>query len=504
MYQLLKEIFIIIASFLLLICVQPINAQSQYQMNIANGVLVNSKTFEFDVFIRSISDAFLLTSYQCSLTFNNDIANSGSLSFSYIPGSSKLFNTPYAGIGLNSSDGIQKLTFASMPGIDTINQTAIKVGRFRLRNTNIFNSVDPDINWNFDGHITTILTGSNFSNITIPSDHNAESKTPAKLQVVQVTASGTSSSDNGPEKTVDGKGFSGGDINSIWMASPLPQHLIFDLGYQCTVSFARFSFGNFNDGRVYTYSVFLSNDKVDWTEVVSNATSGFNEWTENQFPANSIRYIKLLITWNNQNYLASVWEAEIWGFASSTPLELVSFTGNVLDNRMELKWTTATEINNKGFEIYRSKDGESRLIGFVEGKGSSSEINDYKFIDETGVKAGTYSYRLKQIDYDGSYEYSEEVTVELVEQVKEYALLQNYPNPFNPVTKIRFQLPEESEVELRVYNSIGEQIAELVKGRLTTGSHEVEFNAGEIASGIYFYQLKTGTYTQIKKMIVMK
>ena len=339
-------------------------AQVNYQMSLANGELIDSNTFEFEVFIKSQGNTFDLTYYQCSFTFNTSIVDSGSLSFVYIPGTSELTNPPSIGIGLNTSDGNQELTFASMPGSNDITSTVKRVGSFRLQNTNTFNGTNLNILWDFEGNITTILTGSNFSNITVPSNHIAEE--------------------------------------------------------------------------------------------------------------------------------------------SPTPVELVGFTANQSDNQVRLTWSTASEINNKGFEINRSINGNNSVIGFVEGKGSSSEINNYKFTDETELRPGIYSYRLKQIDYDGTSEYSDEVRVEIVEQVKEYTLLQNYPNPFNPVTKIRFHLPEEAEVVLTVYNSIGEQITNLVNERLNSGSHEIEFNAVDFASGVYFYQLDAGNYIDIKKMIVMK
>jgi hypothetical protein len=483
------------------------HAQVDYQMSIANGEIVNSNTYEFDIYIRSVGSSFVLSSYQCALTFNTDLVNSGSLSFSYVPGTSGLSNPPSVCVGVNSSDGNKELTFASMPGSDNISSTAIRVGRFRLQNTNPLGTANTSLMWNFVGNITTILTGNNFSEITNPLNHSNELINLVKHNVTGVFATGIADPTYGPEKTIDGMGFYDGDPNSRWAVQPMPQWITFDLGYEQRVCLSKLSFFNFQEGRVYQYSILLSNDSENWYEVVSNASSAPAEWTMDVFPTTSARYIRVdfLSSTNNPSSWANLWEAEIWGYITPTPVELVSFTGNVLNNkRVELKWTTATEINNKGFEIHRSSNGEDQVIGYVEGRGSSSEINNYSFIDEKGVKAGTYSYRLKQIDYDGSYEYSKEVKVEIEEQIKEYALLQNYPNPFNPVTKIRIQLPEESEVELRVYNSIGEQVAELVNGRLMRGSHEIEFNAGEVSSGIYFYQLKTGTYSQIKKMIVMK
>ncbi len=198
------------------------------------------------------------------------------------------------------------------------------------------------------------------------------------------------------------------------------------------------------------------------------------------------------------------------------PVELVSFNAGTEKNDVLLSWTTASETNNKGFKVERSiKNSKLKIknfetIGFVNGNGTSTELNYYSFKDEK-VSAGKYLYRLKQIDFDGSFEYSNEIEVEIGLPDK-FELYQNYPNPFNPTTKIKYSIPSvethggapQQNVLLKVYDVLGNEIATLVNEEKPPGNYEVEFNAKELASGIYFYQLRAGSFTQINKMVLIQ
>jgi N-acetylneuraminic acid mutarotase len=200
----------------------------------------------------------------------------------------------------------------------------------------------------------------------------------------------------------------------------------------------------------------------------------------------------------------STGDGSIWEYDPlSVPVELSSFTASANGKNITLNWSTATETNNYGFEIERSREEkEFYTIGFVNGKGTTTQNQSYTFTDNS-LNSGKYYYRLKQIDYDGSYEYSDVVEVEW-RSFNSYLLEQNYPNPFNPTTKIGFGIRENSNVRLSVYNSIGEEVAVLVDGEMEQGFHQVEFNAGNLPSGIYYYQLKTGSYTATKKLLLLK
>lgn len=148
-------------------------SQVDYQMTLSNGVKVNETTIEFDVIIKSLNNNFTLTSYQCSFLFNQEIANGGQLSFTYVNGSSQLSNLPSFAVGINSNDGEYKLTFASMAGSDLITPAEIVVGRFRIQNSISLINIDPNIRWCFSGFVTTILTGENFQNITSSANHTS-------------------------------------------------------------------------------------------------------------------------------------------------------------------------------------------------------------------------------------------------------------------------------------------------------------------------------------------
>ncbi len=198
------------------------------------------------------------------------------------------------------------------------------------------------------------------------------------------------------------------------------------------------------------------------------------------------------------------------------PVELTSFTATVDKNNVTLFWSTATETNNSGFEIekkkeVRSQKSEWERIGFVKGYGTTTEEHNYFFVDKN-LSAGHYQYRLKQIDYDGSYEYSKTMEISL-EVPAEFSLSQNYPNPFNPTTKIKYRIPQSViagetkqslPVSLKVYDVLGNEIATLVNKEQSPGEYEINFNAAELSTGVYFYQLKAGNFTDTKKMILLR
>jgi hypothetical protein len=185
------------------------------------------------------------------------------------------------------------------------------------------------------------------------------------------------------------------------------------------------------------------------------------------------------------------------------PVELTSFTAEALDQKIILKWTTATELNNNGFEIQRRvTESEFATIGFVKGEGTTTNQKEYSYIDKELVD-GKYLYRLKQIDFNGSYEYSNVIEVD-VRSLNEYALEQNYPNPFNPVTTIGYVLKEKRNAQLMLYNAIGEEVAVLVNEEQDKGFHKVDFNAVYLPSGVYFYRLNAGSYSSVKKMILLR
>jgi photosystem II stability/assembly factor-like uncharacterized protein len=234
------------------------------------------------------------------------------------------------------------------------------------------------------------------------------------------------------------------------------------------------------------------------------------------------------VTWSNQisgtrNLLRSVYFSDAntgtaVGYAGTIlrttdggiPVELVSFTASVNGDKVTLRWSTATETNNRGFAVERfdeSLNNTWQNIGFVIGNGTTTEPKTYSYTDNN-VKPGKYQYRLKQMDFDGSYKYSDEAEVE-VNTPFEFTLEQNYPNPFNPATNIGFSLSSDSKVILEVYNVLGQKAASLINSEMTAGNHKIKFDASNLTSGIYFYTLKAkGTdgsnHIVTKKMILLR
>lgn len=202
-------------------------------------------------------------------------------------------------------------------------------------------------------------------------------------------------------------------------------------------------------------------------------------------------------------------------YDSTVAVELSSFLATVNGNSVVLNWRTASEINNRGFEVERKSLNSGWVnIGFVEGVGNSTSVVFYSFLDEN-VTGTSSKYRLKQLDFDGSFDYSKEVEVDL--NVKDFNLYQNYPNPFNPATKISWQSPIDSWQTLKVYDVLGNEVAILVNEYKPAGSYKVEFNTQSnssasgglsgvksLASGIYYYRLEIGSFAESKKMILLK
>jgi hypothetical protein len=185
------------------------------------------------------------------------------------------------------------------------------------------------------------------------------------------------------------------------------------------------------------------------------------------------------------------------------PVELTSFTATSANDEVNLKWSTATETNNQGFQIERmSANGSFEDVGYVAGFGTTTEPKAYSFVDSK-LESGNYTYRLKQIDFDGTFTYSDEVYVE-VELPLEYSLEQNYPNPFNPSTTIKYSIPEDGFVKLAVYNMLGEEVAAIINTTQKAGRYEVNFNASKLSSGVYVYRIEAANFTASKKLMLMK
>jgi hypothetical protein len=200
---------------------------------------------------------------------------------------------------------------------------------------------------------------------------------------------------------------------------------------------------------------------------------------------------------------ASQYAANIHTVGLTVPVELTTFEAKIQDKEIVLNWTTATEMNNQGFEIQRKyENNEFATIGLVKGHGTTTSPNQYSFVDRP-AESGKYSYRLKQLDFDGKYEFSQVVEVNW-DPVQSYNLAQNYPNPFNPTTTFKFGIMEKVNVKLSVLNLLGEEIAVLINEEKEAGNYTMVFNGVDLPSGVYYYQLKAGNFVDTKKMLLLK
>lgn len=186
------------------------------------------------------------------------------------------------------------------------------------------------------------------------------------------------------------------------------------------------------------------------------------------------------------------------------PVELSNFTSAITGNNVLLSWTTNSESNNYGFDIERSRiNTDWSKIGFVSGKVIPALINNY-FFEDKDLNTGKYKYRLKQIDYNGNYEYYNLANYVEIGTPEKFSLKQNYPNPFNPSTKIEYDIPEDGFVSLKLYDANGREVKSLVSEFKNSGYHTFEFNAAGLSSGVYYYILDSGTFHSSKKLILLK
>jgi glucose/arabinose dehydrogenase len=206
---------------------------------------------------------------------------------------------------------------------------------------------------------------------------------------------------------------------------------------------------------------------------------------------------------NNELYLIS-FNGKIYSFIPTVvPVELISFSATIIDSKVKLDWFTATETNNSGFAVERATDlSNFEELIFIGGNGTTLERNVYSYLDES-VQSGIYHYRLKQIDFDGSFEYLNTVSVDLG-MPGGFVLKQNYPNPFNPITNIEFQLPVSGFISLKVFDVLGNQVKTLINEEKKAGFYQIAFDAFDLPSGVYLYKLSTESFSDIKKMIVLK
>jgi hypothetical protein len=255
------------------------------------------------------------------------------------------------------------------------------------------------------------------------------------------------------------------------------------------------------------YTTYPSNPKIFYYDPVTDTWTYDSDTPEERGLALGFfmpGLAKLFFGGGNMGGSSSNYQTDCWdGDATFIPVELVSFSTFVTGNSVQLNWQTATETNNSGFAIERSRDNATfSQVGFVPGFGTTTEPKSYSYTDNL-VQSGIYYYRLRQVDYDGSTEYSNTIEAEISNPQK-FELVQNYPNPFNPSTTIKFTIPEKEFVSLKVYDVMGNEVSVLLNEEKEDGTHTIEFNASNLASGTYFYKLQAGNFIEIKKMLLLK
>ena len=238
----------------------------------------------------------------------------------------------------------------------------------------------------------------------------------------------------------------------------------------------------------------------------SEGEAGAPEVTNTGTGLDTLRAVALRQYSSSQNIVVDgIRVADSW-VQAPLPVQLTSLTAAAIRGGATVRWSTATETNNYGFDIERRQiGGDSWLkIGFVSGAGTSTSPRDYSYTDE-GVAPGRYAYRIKQIDNGGSFEYFGAVEVEIGIVAKEFNLTQNYPNPFNPATSLSFSLAEPGRAVVKVYNVVGQEIAVLFDQQAEAGRlYQVTFDASQLTTGIYLYTLESGGQRMVRRMALVR
>ena len=238
-------------------------------------------------------------------------------------------------------------------------------------------------------------------------------------------------------------------------------------------------------------------------EQVYKSTDGGSTWNSDFNGANNIALYRIKFTQNGTGFICGSQGMILRNTDYVLPVELTNFTAANSGGNVLLNWNTATETNNSGFNVERETGNSGwQKIAFVPGSGTSTQEHSYKYTDKN-LNSGEYSYRLKQIDFDGKFDYSKTVKITIVSPGK-FVLNQNYPNPFNPTTTISYSIPDESHVTITLFNCLGKEVTNLVDENLQAGDHQSVINGNKLTSGMYFVRMQTGKYSSTIKITLLK
>jgi len=436
-------------------------------------------------------------------------------------------NSPVTGRVDMKPDGVNNVLFVNPFVLDPTGNVLYFAGGQSSNNSGIWRNTSPTTattttGWTFMGN--SEVTGTQVTAVSVSTANSANVLYygTSDGKVYRIDAANTGN----PAKTEvsSGAGFPAGYVSSIAVDPANSANVMV-------------TFSNYNVARVW----YSSNSGGAWTNVSGNLTganspsvrwakiftisgtlhyflatstgvyyttslSGTPTWTQEAVNTVGNVVVMALDFRSSDNTLVAathgrgVFQSTI---AAPLPVELISFAGSYNGSEVSLNWQTATETNNYGFNVERRTDIETwSKIGFIQGHGNSNSPKSYLFSDKNAPSGKVY-YRLKQIDFDGKFEYSNIVEVN-VDVLNRLELQQNYPNPFNPVTTISYNLPNVSKVKLVVYDVTGSGVATLVNDFQSAGKHTVKFNASKIASGVYYYRIQAGDIVQTKKMLLLK
>lgn len=550
-----------IVLFLTIVTSYPIKLYSQtqpgYLMSIANVQRMNNNIYEFDVYMRSTGSIFHLTSYQCVFSFNQSIINNGSLTFSYIQGTSELqYIPPATAVGLINTYGAYVLTFASLPESELITSVSKRVGRFRLTNSVSFLNTSINLRWRFIGLVKTILTGSSFTNITNTFNHNNLSEPTSFPLSVSIN-------DGWNLVSIPGLHPVNQDINSWWVNRD-PGSGVYKLenGFQSVTSvepgigYWMRNLGNtiYNTGDEWpsTGIHYISNHPIegtegwnligtyDYTVSVSDITTSpeglFTGLVYEYKPAIGYRVVNSLIpgygyfvrlsgeglinlpdpAFNKQSKydfrMNNNWGRIIFTdnsgktstlYLTSEPADLNKYQMPpvVFDNIFDVRFSSGRFVENikSGFQHIELRGIEFPLSVKLENTSISIKDETTGF-NKTFLKSGD--------DYV-IYDKVDRIIISNNEIPSDFRLDQNYPNPFNPVTKISFMIPQDTHVKIKVFDLLGQEIKVLINEFINSGYHFVEWDGrsesgAAVTSGFYIYRMEAGDFVQSKKMLMIK